>query len=161
MREPVQFTNLPPKKNAMQLTSSASIQIQKPIEEVYEGIVNPEMMTKYFISESNGRLESGQDLLWKFPEFDERFPITEVVVEENTSIFFKWDPDTIVYIKLEAFSENSTVVKITEGDKDYSPENLAWLISNTGGWSNFLACLKAYLEYGVELRKGAYDFMRK
>jgi uncharacterized protein YndB with AHSA1/START domain len=145
----------------MQLTSSATIQIQKPIEEVYEGIINPEMMTKYFISESNGRLETGQDLLWKFPEFDERFPITEVVVVENTSVSFKWDPDTQVQIHLEAYNSTSTVVKITEGDKDYSPENLAWLISNTGGWSNFLACLKAYLEYGVQLRKGAYDFMRK
>ncbi len=145
----------------MQLTSSASIQIQKSIEEVYEGIVNPEIMTKYFISESNGRLETGQDLLWKFPEFDERFPITEVVVVENTSVSFKWDPDTQVQIHLEAYNSTSTVVNLTEGSKEYSPDNLAWLISNTGGWSNFLACLKAYLEYGVQLRKGAYDFMRK
>ncbi len=28
------------------------------------------------------------------------------------------------------------------------------LIENSGGWSNFLACLKAYLEYGIQLRKG-------
>ena len=26
--------------------------------------------------------------------------------------------------------------------------------------SNFLACLKAYLEYGINLRKGAFDFMK-
>lgn len=30
---------------------------------------------------------------------------------------------------------------------------------NTEGWANFLACLKAYLEYGINLRKGAFDFL--
>lgn len=29
---------------------------------------------------------------------------------------------------------------------------------NTEGWANFLACLKAYLDYGINLRKGAFDF---
>jgi hypothetical protein len=28
-------------------------------------------MTKYFISESSGRLESGKEVIWKFPEFEE------------------------------------------------------------------------------------------
>ena len=31
----------------------------------------------------------------------------------------------------------------------------------TEGWANFLACLKAYLEYGINLRKGAFDYMKK
>jgi hypothetical protein len=35
------------------------------------------------------------------------------------------------------------------------------VIGNTEGWANFLACMKAYLEYGIQLRKGAFDFMRK
>lgn len=34
-------------------------------------------------------------------------------------------------------------------------------IANTEGWANFLACMKAYLEYDIQLRKGAFDFMRK
>ena len=29
----------------------------------------------------------------------------------------------------------------------------------TAGRANFLACLKAYLEYGINLRKVAFDFM--
>jgi len=42
----------------MKLESNAIIQIQKPIDEVFEGIVNPDKMTKYFISESSGPLET-------------------------------------------------------------------------------------------------------
>ena len=44
----------------MELKSKASLQILKPIAEVFEAIVEPNHMTQYFISESNGRLESGK-----------------------------------------------------------------------------------------------------
>ena len=145
----------------MRLISKATIQIQKSTEEVFEGIVDPAKMTNYFISESNGRMETGKDLIWKFPEFADQFPITKIVIETNQSISYVWDPKTIVNIVLEAQSDKSTVVSVTENGKELNEENLKWLISNTAGWSNFLACLKAYLEYGVHLRKGAYDFMRK
>jgi hypothetical protein len=36
-----------------------------------------------------------------------------------------------------------------------------WLMQNTEGWANFLACLKAWLEYGINLRKGAFDFLKR
>jgi len=143
----------------MKLTSQASLQIQKPIDEVFEGIINPDSMCKYFISESNGRMETGRELLWKFPEFDEKFPITEIVIEENKSISFVWDHQTIVDIVLKSYIGQSTIVKVSEGGKELNEENMRWLISNTAGWSNFLACMKAYLEYGIGLRKGAYEFM--
>ena len=144
----------------MTLTSRANIQILKKPTEVYNTIINPSHLTQFFISESSGPLETGKEVLWKFPEFDDRFPITQVKTETNKSISFVWDPDTVVTIKLEAFKDHSTVVHVTEGPKELSDDNLNWLISNTGGWSNFLACMKAYMEYGVGLRKGAYDFMK-
>lgn len=145
----------------MKLTSEATLQIQKPIEVVFEGIVNPDKMTKYFISESSGRLESGKEVMWKFPEFADRFPVKEIKIEVDHSVSFVWDPETVVNIVLESQPDKSTVVKITESGKELNDENLKWLISNAGGWANFLACMKAYLEYGIELRKGAFDFMRK
>ncbi len=145
----------------MRLESNATIQIQKPVEEVFEGIVNPEKMTKYFISESNGKLETGKDLIWKFPEFDDKFPIKEIKLETNRSISFVWDPETVVKITLEKLPDNSTIVRVNENGKELNEDNLKWALENSGGWANFLACLKAYLEYGIQLRKGAFDFMRK
>lgn len=145
----------------MRLESNATIQIQKPVEEVFEGIVNPEKMTKYFISESNGELETGKDLIWKFPEFDDKFPIKEIKLETNRSISFVWDPETVVKITLEKLPDNSTIVRVNENGKELNEDNLKWALENSGGWANFLACLKAYLEYGIQLRKGAFDFMRK
>ena len=145
----------------MRLESNATIQIQKPVEEVFEGIVNPEKMTKYFISESSGRLETGKDVIWKFPEFDDKFPVQEIKIETNRSISFVWDPETVVKITLEKLPDNSTIVRVNENGKELNEDNLKWALDNSGGWANFLACMKAYLEYGIQLRKGAFDFMRK
>ena len=145
----------------IKLIAKATIQIQKPIDEVFEGIVNPENMTKYFISESSGRLETGKELIWKFSESPDECPVKEVKVETNRSVSFVWDDETVVNITLESQHDKSTVVKVTEDGKAYSEDNLKWVIGNTEGWANFLACMKAYLEYGIFLRKGAFDFMRK
>ena len=144
----------------MKLESNAILQIQKPIEEVFEGIVNPLHMTKYFISESSGRLEEGNELIWKFPEFDDKFPIKEINIETNRSISFVWDPETVVKITLEKLPDNSTLVRVNENGKELNENNLKWALENSGGWANFLACMRAYLEYGIQLRKGAYEFMR-
>lgn len=145
----------------MKLESKAAIQIQKPIEDVFEAIVNPEKMTQYFISESSGKLESGNEVIWKFPEFPDKFPITKIKTETNCSISFVWDPDTVVKIILEKLPDKSTIVSVNEKGKEFKAENIEWALGNSGGWANFLACLKAYLEYGIQLRKGAFDFMRK
>ena len=144
----------------MKLTARATLQIQKQHEEVFEAIVNPEHMTQYFISESSGRMETGKDIVWKFPEFNDKYPVTQVDVSSHDSVSFVWDQETVVRISLEAQADNSTVVRITEGEKVLNDENLKWTIGNTEGWANFLACLKAYLEYGVQLRTGAFDFMK-
>lgn len=145
----------------MKLESNATIQIQKPIEEVFEGIVNPEKMTNYFISESSGRLESGKEVIWKFPEFEDKFLVKEIKIENNSSISFVWDPETVVKITLEKLPDDSTIVRVNENGKENNEDNLKWALENSGGWANFLACMKAYLEYGIQLRKGAFEFMRK
>ena len=143
----------------MKLIAKATIQIQKPADEVFEGIVNPDFMTKYFISESSGRMESGKTLLWKFPEFPDEFPVSDIEIEANRSVSFVWDPDTVVRIILDSQADGSTVVRVTEDGKSLNDKNIQWVISNSEGWANFLACMKAYLEYGIQLRKGAFDFM--
>ena len=43
---------------------------------------------------------------------------------------------------------------------NFYPSWRVQLMGQTEGWANFLACLKAYLEYGINLRKGAFDFMK-
>ncbi len=146
----------------MELIAKATIQIQKPVQQVFEAVVNPGIMTHYFISESTGRMEEGRELVWKFPEFPAiECPVKDIKIEPNRSVSFVWDVQTVVSIQLEEQPGPSTVVRIAEDGKANDEEGLKWLVRNTEGWANFLACMKAYLEYGIHLRKGAFEFMKQ
>jgi uncharacterized protein YndB with AHSA1/START domain len=144
------------------LEIQASIQIGKPPHEVFEAIVNPEKMSNYFISDSTGRLEEGQNLIWHFPEFtvDARIAVAKIRPDEYIS--YRWDGEAgntlLVEMELKPGPGNSTIVTVTEKDMPNNEEGIKWLKGNTEGWANFLACLKAYLEYGINLRKGAFDY---
>jgi len=97
----------------MKLIAKASIQIQKPTEVVFDGIVNPEKMSKYFISESSGPLETGKEVSWKFPEFPVQCTVKDIKLISNRSVCFVWDEETCVNINLIAQADNSTVVMVT------------------------------------------------
>ncbi len=142
------------------LTAKASIGIQKPIEKVFEAIVNPEIMSNYFISKSSGKMKEGKEIHWEFPEFDGNFPVSVKEIRENEYISFVWDPDSRVEIKLEKLSENDTVVRVFEEGHSNNEEGIKWVVGQSEGWANFLACMKAWLEYKIHLRKGAFDFMK-
>ena len=146
------------------LEINCAMQIQKPIHEVFEAIVNPKKMSNYFIASSTGIMEEEKNLIWKFPEFDIECPVKVGKVENNKYVSFYWDNDgfeLLVEISLSKKENNSTLVSISEKSMENNEAGLKWLSGNSFGWSNFLACLKAYLEYGINLRKGAFDFMKQ
>ena len=147
-----------------QLEAKATIQILKPIGEVFEAIIDPERMTNYFISSSTGRMEAGKTLIWGFPEFPDTFPVEVTEVKPPGYVSFLWESATgkklLVEISLQEMKNDSTLVKVTEGKMNNDPAGITWYGQNTEGWANFLACMKAYLEYGINLRKGAFDFMK-
>lgn len=145
----------------MKLIINAKIQIQKPVNEVFEAIVNPDKMSNYFIGNGSGRMIEGEEVIWNWREFEEEFPVKVIRVVENQKIIFVWDPETTVEITLFEQADKSTLVEVKEGEKELTPDNLKWYGGNSEGWANFLACMKAYIEYGINLRKGAFDFMKK
>jgi uncharacterized protein YndB with AHSA1/START domain len=151
--------------NDQLLSIKTNLQIQKPINEVFEGIVDPTRMSNYFISSSTGRMEENKKLIWHFPEFTVDVPVQVGKIEQDKYISYTWDGEDgrqlFVEITLTSKGPNDTLVTVTEKNMEQDEIGLKWLKSNTEGWANFLACLKAYLEYGINLRKGAFDFMRE
>jgi len=145
------------------LEIKTTLQINKPNHEVFEAIIDPEKMSNYFISKSSGRMETGKQLIWQFPEFEIDFQIRVDKIEADKYISYYWKIDNtelLVEITLLSVDKNSTVVTVTEKGRKNNESGINWLKGNTEGWANFLACLKAYLEYGINLRKGAFDFMK-
>ena len=143
------------------LEIKASITILKPIEVVFEAIADHTQMCNYFIATSTGPMETGKTVTWKFPEFDMEFPIRIGKVEKPFYISYYWSDEnseeTLVEMKLEEKDQSKTTVRITEKCRDNDEAGILWFGRNTEGWANFLACLKAWVEYGINLRKGAFE----
>lgn len=143
------------------LEINVGLQIQKPAHEIFEAIINPGIMSNYFISESTGRMEEGKELTWRFPEFDMDVPVRVGKIEKDRYVSYYWnveDKELLVEITLTPQPDKSTVVNITEKQMPHNEAGMNWLKGNTEGWANFLACLKAYLEYGINLREGAFIY---
>lgn len=140
-----------------------NLQIQKPVAEVFEAIVDPVKMSNYFISKGSGRMEEGKTVTWRFPEFDMEFPIRVDKIEKEKYISYFWDSEDGRELLVEMAlipKGNDTLVTVTEKGMNNDAAGIKWLKGNTEGWANFLACLKAYLEYGINLRKGAFEFIK-
>jgi uncharacterized protein YndB with AHSA1/START domain len=99
------------------LEIKAALQIQKPVPEVFEAIVDPAKMSNYFISKGSGRLEEGKQITWQFPEFDTGFPIRGGKIEKDKYISFYWmieGQELLVEMTLTPRDTTATLVTITE-----------------------------------------------
>jgi uncharacterized protein YndB with AHSA1/START domain len=144
------------------LEIKTALQVLKPANEVFEAIIDPAKMSCYFISSGSGILEEGKTIMWQFPEFDMEFPVRVGRIEKDRYISYFWEVEgneLLVEMTLTPKGPGKTIVNVTEKGMKNNEAGLKWLQGNAAGWANFLACLKAYLEYGINLRKGAFDFL--
>ncbi|WPY98437.1 SRPBCC domain-containing protein [Christiangramia sp. OXR-203] len=152
-------------KNPEKLRISTKIQVAKSREDVFQTITDRKKLNKFFISEASSDLEAGKRTTWKFPEFKfVEFSVDVLKVEYPEIIVLTWEGAenhiTTVTFELTEIEKNQTLVSIVEEGMQNDDEGIAWLGRNSEGWANFLACLKAYLEYGINLREGAFEFLR-
>ncbi|KSB89952.1 ATPase [Caulobacter vibrioides] len=142
------------------LAFEVQLKIRKPAVEVFDAVVDPARLNGYFLREGSGPLVAGTTVLWQFPEFDERFPVVVREVVAPQRIVLEWgsaivgDPDTRVVMTFVALDAENTMVKIGESGWPHTPEGLKASHGNAGGWMHMMAAMKAYLEYGINLREG-------
>ena len=152
-------------KKPEKLRISTKIQVAKSREDVFQTITDRKELSKFFISEASSNLKAGKHIIWKFPEFKfVEFSIEVLEVEYPEIIILTWEGAenhiTTVTFELTEIEKNQTLVSIVEEGMQNDDEGIAWLGRNSEGWANFLACLKAHLEYGINLREGAFEFLR-
>src|ERR1039457_509423 len=109
------------------LEIKTTIQILKPANEVFEAIVDPVKMSKYFISKGSTRMEEGKQIIWRFPEFDMEFPVRVQKIEKDKYISYHWDIDDIehlVEMTLTPKENNSTLVSQSHFDQMFNVVNI-------------------------------------
>ncbi len=145
----------------MKLQFRVQAKIHKPRKEVFEGVQNPQQLCRYFTKTANGPLHEGKTVIWTFAEFPGDVPIavTRVVPEEY--IQFEWETmeggyQTQVEMSFESLDARATIVTIEESGWRENQNGLDSSYMNCQGWMQMASCLKAFLEYGINLRKGFF-----
>ena len=141
------------------LTVHQKLKVLKRVHDVFEAIADPARITQYFVSTTSGRLEPGKIVIWTWDDFNATAEIQVEAVEIDRLIRFSWSGSgaaTISEIELEALGPEITQVRVHESGWDKDDKGIKQYAGNVEGWVGFLHCLKAYLEYGIDLRKGAY-----
>ena len=160
----------------MQLKFTVQTKIQRPVTEVFDGVYNPAKMAQYFATGgASGPLREGTTVIWSFADFPGEVPVRVKKVVPDRLIAFEWDAGEgaedatgkkhvrsyenvvcRVEMTFEALDGGSTLVRISESGWPETEKGLELSYGNCHGWTQMSCCLKAFLEYGINLRKGAY-----
>jgi uncharacterized protein YndB with AHSA1/START domain len=139
------------------LEVNTQLRITVAANEVYEAIVDPDLMSGYFISSGSARLDSGQEITWQWAEVDIEATVRPQKIEQAKLISFLWfagSKEGLVTITLKELEEHATLVQINESGWVADEQGIKRCIEETQGWMHMLCCLKAYLEHGINLRSG-------
>lgn len=154
----------------MELKFQVQIKIQKPVEEVFMAVHDPEKLSGYFTNGgASAPLVEGTTVQWAFADTpgEEKmsFPVEVEKVVPNELIVLLWqgtnDKMNRVEMNFKKTGPDETLVAIGESGWEATQEDLNSSYGNCMGWSQMLSALKAYTEYGINLRKGAYTGLHK
>jgi uncharacterized protein YndB with AHSA1/START domain len=134
------------------------LKICKPVAEVFNSVVDPKKLTGYFIQTSSGPLAEGATVKWKFAEAPDPFDVTVRKIAKDETIVFEWaggrSYNTLVEMEFKPLDANNTMVLIRESGWRPDEKSIELSYGNAGGWMHMMCCLKAFLEYSINLRVG-------
>jgi uncharacterized protein YndB with AHSA1/START domain len=150
------------KKRSAPPTVKAAMLIRRPVGEVFEAFVNPDITSNFWFTKGTGRLEVGKPVQWEWEMYGFSVPVTTKAVEPNRRIVVEWrgygKPTTIEWT-FAPHENGGTFVRITErGFKGTADETAEQTRNSTEGFSLVLAGLKAFLEHNIRLNLVADRF---
>ncbi len=149
----------------MDLKFEVQIRIERPVADVFSAVYDPQRLSCFFTNGgASGPLDPGTTVEWAFADSPgKRIAFLVSVVEsiQNEAITLEWagrsdGGNTTVQMRFETDGNDASVVRISEAGWEPNQNDLDRSYGNCMGWSQMLSALKAYVEYGIDLRKGAY-----
>ncbi len=134
--------------------ADASMMIRRPVTEVYQAFIDPEVTSQFWFSEGSDALSEGETVEWTWGMFNHQVQIKVLSLVKDESIHIQWgeDPDAQVRWTFDEIGESKTVVKIINtGFKGDQVALISQIRDTTGGFTLVLAGLKAWLEHGIRL----------
>src|SRR5688500_11356085 len=105
----LQLTHMPVAKTGML--------IRRPIADVFEAFIDPDITNKFWFTKGNARLHVGTQVKWEWEMYGASTQVTARVIEPNKRIVIEWDGysgRTVVEWRFAAQEDGATFVSITE-----------------------------------------------
>lgn len=129
--------------------------IRRPVDDVFEAIVDPAITSKVWFSKGSGRLETGKTVRWEWESHDVEIDVKAKAVEANTRVLIEWPGytgPTEVEWTFQAIPDGTTFVRVQEsGWIDDADKLVRYVADSTQGFTLLLAGLKALLEHDIRL----------
>ncbi|NRG44027.1 SRPBCC domain-containing protein [Bacillus sp. CRN 9] len=126
--------------------------IRRPVEEVFEAFVNPEMTTKFWFTKSSGRLEAGKHVTWDWEMYGVSDHVYVEDLQLNKRILIKSSDSTKTEWVFDSRTNKETFVTIVNsGFKGNEDDIVNRAVDSMGGYTMVLCALKALLEHNVIL----------
>lgn len=129
------------------------MKIEKPAHDVFEAFTDPEKIGNFWFSSSSERWAQGKTITLRYDEYNAEGTIKIHKLEMDRLLIFEDEGGHIVTITLEETNPSSTIIAVKEeGFQETDADYISQLLDNKEGWVYALTCLKAYLEYGANVR---------
>lgn len=135
--------------------AKAEMLIRKPVSEVFQAFINPEITSKFWFTKGSEKLEEGKSAQWSWDMYGFSLTVLAKVIEEDKRIVIEWGnsgEETIVEWIFNPLNEKETFVSITNSNFKGDPDKILSEVRNsTEGFSLVLAGAKAFLEHQIQL----------
>lgn len=129
--------------------------IRRPVSEVFEAFINPDITTKFWFTKSSGALQVGMKVQWDWEMYGLSVPVVPKAIGPNKRIVVPWPGyggQTTVEWHFLPQTDGTTFVSIKETGIAGNGDELARrACDSTQGFTLVLAGLKALLEHNVKL----------
>ena len=134
--------------------AKAQMLIRKPVAQVFEAFVDPEITSHFWFSKGSGPLETGKRVRWDWEMYGHHTEVDVKAVGKNKRILIEWDgpknPSSVEWT-FEDKGDNTTFVVVKNWGFGGDAEKVTGAaINSTGGFNLVLAALKVFLEHGIE-----------
>ena len=133
--------------------AKAEMLIRKPVDQVFNALIDPAVTSQFWFTKSSGKLEQGKRVRWDWEMYGVGTDVDVKEIQPNRRILIEWDSyvgRTPVEWRFTPRPDNTTMVMVA--NYGFQGEDVAkQAIDSTQGFTFMLAGLKALLEHGVLL----------
>ncbi len=142
--------------------AKAEMLIRKPVAQVFEAFIDPDITSQFWFTKGSGRLEAGKEVRWEWEMYGVSIRVAVKEIEMNKRIRVEWPGDgapTTIDWKFTPRPDKTTFVSITNSGFSGDEEAVVkQALDSTEGFTLVLCGLKAYLEHNIRLNLVADRF---